>query len=69
LVPVAFQGILDIFKEGFARLFSGGGPRALPMWYLIPTTVAFGLAHYVVSASVGTAHTYVYICTYAYICM
>jgi hypothetical protein len=47
-----FQGILDIFKEGFARIFSGGGPRALPMWYLIPATVTFGLTHYIVSASV-----------------
>ena len=50
----SFQGILDIFKEGFARIFSGGGPRAFPMWYLIPATVTFGLAHYIVSASVRT---------------
>ena len=46
------QGILDIFREGFARILTGGGPRALPMWYLIPATVSFGLAHYVLSASV-----------------
>ena len=47
-----FQGILDIFKEGFARIFTGTGPRALPMWYLLPATVTFGLAHYIVSSSV-----------------
>ena len=50
---LAFQGILDIFREGFVRLFTGGGPRALPMWYLIPATVSYGLIHYIISSSVS----------------
>ncbi|TRY69383.1 hypothetical protein TCAL_07204 [Tigriopus californicus] len=43
-------GVLDVFKEGLARLFNYAAPhssRMLPVWILIPSTVVHGLCHYV----------------------
>jgi len=45
-------GVLDVFKEGLARVLVWGVPvsgRALPVWILLPATVLHGLAHYVTS--------------------
>lgn len=43
-------GVLDVFREGLARLFNYASPhssRMLPVWILIPSTVVHGLCHYV----------------------
>lgn len=45
-------GILDVFKEGLQRLACWSGPasgRMLPVWILIPPTVVYGVAKYVVA--------------------
>jgi len=41
-------GILDVFKEGIARLVPYTG-RLLPIWLLLPPTIAYGVAHYIIA--------------------
>nr|CAH7745874.1 unnamed protein product [Callosobruchus chinensis] len=51
-------GILDVFKEGFARLLHWGAPakgRMLPIWALIVPTVTLGLAKYLFSMMIKGA--------------
>lgn len=48
-------GILDVFREGSARLFAWSLPakgRMLPCWALIGPSVGFGLCKYLVSVIV-----------------
>eukprot|EP00095_Tigriopus_kingsejongensis_P008886 snap_masked-scaffold566_size135349-processed-gene-0.0 protein:Tk08886 transcript:snap_masked-scaffold566_size135349-processed-gene-0.0-mRNA-1 annotation:"hypothetical protein DAPPUDRAFT_308941" len=43
-------GMLDVFREGLARLFncaSAHSGRMLPMWILMPATVVHGVSHYI----------------------
>ncbi len=47
-------GIFDIFKEGLLRLGPQHGSRTLPMWQLIPPTVAHGIAHYIIYTIIKT---------------
>ncbi len=42
-------GVLDVFREGLHRAFSwDSSGRMLPVWILVPPTVAHGVAHYAV---------------------
>jgi len=48
-------GVLDVFRDGVARLLSWSDPRCgrmLPVWVLIPPQVIHSLAHYTISTVV-----------------
>jgi len=50
-------GILDVFKDGLARLISWSDPRCgrmLPVWVLMPGQVVHSVSHYVISTVVRT---------------
>ena len=40
-------GVLDVFKEGFNKIFCLNG-RMMPVWVLVPPTVIHGILHYIV---------------------
>jgi len=48
-------GILDVFRDGIARLISWSDPRCgrmLPVWVLIPPQIIHSVSHYVISTVV-----------------
>lgn len=48
-------GILDVFRDGIARLVSWSDPRCgrmLPVWVLIPPQIIHSLSHYIISTVV-----------------
>jgi len=48
-------GILDVFRDGLARLISWSDPRCgrmLPVWVLMPAQVVHSVSHYVISTVV-----------------
>jgi len=51
-------GILDVFRDGIARLVSWSDPRCgrmLPVWVLIPPQIIHSLSHYIISTVVQGA--------------
>ena len=51
-------GILDVFREGLARLVSWSDPRCgrmLPVWVLVPPQVVHSVSHYMISTLVQGA--------------
>jgi len=48
-------GILDVFRDGIARLVSWSDPRCgrmLPVWVLIPPQIIHSISHYIISTVV-----------------
>lgn len=54
-------GILDVFKDGAARLMSTKG-RLLPIYSLLPSTVAYGVSRYLFIMTVHGITTYIMQC-------